>query len=52
MGFFHVPKNAVPEKNLPHQKSYFGIRKKHTAFPTTNQTLTKIDNEPSHAAGR
>jgi hypothetical protein len=33
MGFFHGKKNLVSKKNSPRQKSYVGIRKKHTAFP-------------------
>jgi hypothetical protein len=42
MGFFHGQKNLVSKKNSPCQKSYVGIRKKHTAFPPINTHHKKL----------
>jgi hypothetical protein len=33
IGFFHGRKNSFPKKNSPRQKTYVGLREKHTAFP-------------------
>jgi hypothetical protein len=42
MGFFHGQKNSVSKKNSPRQKSYVGIRKKHTAFPLIDTHHKKL----------
>jgi hypothetical protein len=42
MGFFHGKKNSVSKKNSLCQKSYVGIRKKHTAFPPIDTHHKKL----------
>jgi hypothetical protein len=42
MGFFHGKKNSVSKKNSPRQKSYVGIREKHTAFPPIDTHHKKL----------